>query len=294
MKSWQFYWLIGAGIYNIVWGAIVIIFPDLFFSLADLPIPTYPEIWQCVGMIVGVYGLGYIIAASDPGRHWPIIFVGFLGKIFGPLGFIQSILIGNFNLKFGMTIIFNDMIWWIPFFIILKEKYDSFYREETTKLSLKEVLDFLPNSDEKPNLIIFLRHSGCTFCKSTLAGIQKNRQVLESKYNIILVHQSDPVKFEEIKLRYNLSGLDSISDTQRNLYLYFGFLKGSLSQLFGLKVWWHGLIETLKGHIIGPLDGDGFQMPGVIVIKGHSVFYKYEYKSSADQIPLTELKELEI
>ncbi len=27
----------------------------------------HPEIWQCVGMIVGVYGIGYLIAAVDPG-----------------------------------------------------------------------------------------------------------------------------------------------------------------------------------------------------------------------------------
>ena len=29
-------------------------------------------------MIVGVYGIGYIIAAGNPYKHWPIIFVGLL------------------------------------------------------------------------------------------------------------------------------------------------------------------------------------------------------------------------
>ena len=38
--------------------------------------PRYPQIWQCVGMIVGVYGVGYLVAASDPLRHWPIVLVG--------------------------------------------------------------------------------------------------------------------------------------------------------------------------------------------------------------------------
>lgn len=114
-----------AAIYNIVWGALVILFPQLFFELSDLPIPNYLSIWQCVGMIVGVYGLGYWIAATDPYTHWPIVLVGFLGKIFGPIGFLKEILWGNLNLKFGINIIFNDLIWWIPFFLILKKVYDD-------------------------------------------------------------------------------------------------------------------------------------------------------------------------
>lgn len=109
-----------AAIYNIIWGALIIIFPNALFDYAGLPRMNYPGVWQCVGMIVGVYGLGYWVAASDPVRHWPIVLVGFLGKIFGPIGFLQSLYLGIFNLKFGFTIITNDLIWWIPFFLILK------------------------------------------------------------------------------------------------------------------------------------------------------------------------------
>lgn len=109
-----------AGVYNVLWGALIIFFPHALFDFAGLPRINYPGVWQCVGMIVGVYGLGYWVAASDPIRHWPIVLVGFLGKIFGPIGFLQSLYFGVFNLKFGMTIITNDLIWWVPFFLILK------------------------------------------------------------------------------------------------------------------------------------------------------------------------------
>jgi small multidrug resistance pump len=112
-----------AGVYNILWGAIVILFPHLFFDLAGMPRSNYPEIWQCVGMIVGVYGVGYWIAASDPIRHYPIVLVGFLGKILGPIGFVEALWSGRFSLGFGVNIIFNDLIWWIPFFFILQEKW---------------------------------------------------------------------------------------------------------------------------------------------------------------------------
>ena len=70
-------------------------------------------------MIVGVYGVGYLAAARDPLRHWPIVLVGFMGKIFGPIGFVQTVLAGDIPWAFGIMIIFNDLIWWIPFAGIL-------------------------------------------------------------------------------------------------------------------------------------------------------------------------------
>ena len=62
---WARRWLYAAGIYNLVWGAIVIVFPNALFDLVGAERMRYPEIWQCVGMIVGVYGIGYLIAAHS-------------------------------------------------------------------------------------------------------------------------------------------------------------------------------------------------------------------------------------
>ena len=112
-----------AAFYNLIWGAWVILFPNAMFELLEMEKNNYPEIWQCVGMIVGVYGVGYWIAASDPYRHFPIVLVGFLGKILGPIGFAQALLTNRFPLAFGVIIIFNDLIWWPSFFNLLKEKY---------------------------------------------------------------------------------------------------------------------------------------------------------------------------
>jgi hypothetical protein len=115
-----------AALYNLVWGAFIVLFPHAIFDFAGLPrMANYVGIWQCVGMIVGVYGVGYWIAASDPKRHWPIVLVGLMGKIFGPIGFIQAYFAGEFNAKFGLTILTNDLIWWIPFFMILNLSRDE-------------------------------------------------------------------------------------------------------------------------------------------------------------------------
>lgn len=116
---WTTYTLVVAGIYNLLWGTLVVLFPNALFRWAEMDPPRYPQIWQCVGMIVGVYGIGYLIAASAPARHWPIVLIGLLGKVFGPIGFFLAAMQGELAWRWGITILFNDLIWWIPFTAIL-------------------------------------------------------------------------------------------------------------------------------------------------------------------------------
>jgi small multidrug resistance pump len=111
--------LYAAAAYNGIWGLAAILFPRLLFELAGMAPPTYLELWQCIGMMVGVYGVGYAIAAKDPRRHWAIVLVGLLGKVFGPIGFLQAAWRGTLPWIAGWTILTNDVIWWLPFFLIL-------------------------------------------------------------------------------------------------------------------------------------------------------------------------------
>ena len=115
VANWMKTVLLLAGVYNLAWGAWTILFPTAFFRWAGMELPRYPQIWQCVGMIVGVYGLGYLIASHHPLRHWPIVLVGLLGKIFGPIGFLGAALREELPWSWGVTIVTNDLIWWIPF-----------------------------------------------------------------------------------------------------------------------------------------------------------------------------------
>jgi hypothetical protein len=108
-----------AAIYNLAWGGFVVLYPELPFRWAGMPPPNYPEIWQCVGMMVGVFGVAYAIAARDPIRYWPIVLVGLLGKILGPIGFLHTALQGRLPWRAGWTIVTNDLIWWLPFAVML-------------------------------------------------------------------------------------------------------------------------------------------------------------------------------
>ena len=115
-----------AALYNLLWGTVVVLFPEHSFQWAGFDEPArYPQLWQCIGMIVGVYGIGYGIAAYDYVRHWPIVLVGLLGKIFGPIGFLQAAIAGDLPWTMFRCTLFNDLIWWIPFSLILWRCYQQ-------------------------------------------------------------------------------------------------------------------------------------------------------------------------
>jgi len=122
---WMRWLLIAAGLYNLVWGAFTVLFPGALFDWLHMPQPNYPQFWQCIGMIVGVYGIGYVIAAFDPVRHWPIVLVGLLGKVFGPLGMAQAVWAGTLPRSFAITCLTNDLIWWVPFALLLKHAWNA-------------------------------------------------------------------------------------------------------------------------------------------------------------------------
>lgn len=121
--AWHSKWLWWAAFYNIAFGYWVVIYPNQAFELFNMTPPTYPFVWQSVGMIVGVYGIGYGFAAFNEQRNWLIVFVGWLGKIFGPVGFIYTYMNGEIALIFGTILIFNDLIWYPSFFGIMIRRF---------------------------------------------------------------------------------------------------------------------------------------------------------------------------
>lgn len=166
---WMAVLLILAGVYNLAWGTFIIIWPSQPFAWFGMAAPNYPQLWQCIGMIVGVYGLGYVIAAADPVRHWPIVLVGLLGKLFGPIGFVEAAWRGELPWIFGVTCLTNDLIWWFPFVLILRHAAQVARRGEHADLSFEQVLKATRTADGKdlytlshagPVLLVFLRHFG--------------------------------------------------------------------------------------------------------------------------------------
>lgn len=109
-------WFLAAAIYNALWGVVVLIWPNLLLRLVGMSPLNYPPIMQSVGMMVGVYAIGYWLIAQDPVRYGPFVYIGVLGKLFGPVGLIWAAVHGDLPWSFGWINVTNDIIW-LPAFI---------------------------------------------------------------------------------------------------------------------------------------------------------------------------------
>ena len=106
------FWL--AAVYNVIWGTTVILLPAWTLGLAGIETDAVGRLfWQCIGMFVLVFAIGYVALAREPERYAVFLVIALLGKIFGPIGFAY----GAFYLdalprSLGWTILTNDLLWW--------------------------------------------------------------------------------------------------------------------------------------------------------------------------------------
>jgi hypothetical protein len=65
-----------AGLYNIAWGLYAVYDPQWFFRFTGLAPINHPQIFACLGMVVGLYGIIYLEVARVPERGWLGRFAG--------------------------------------------------------------------------------------------------------------------------------------------------------------------------------------------------------------------------
>ncbi len=297
-KGWMRPLLVVAGIYNILWGGAVLSFPLLPLGLSGIQLPLQQMFVQIIGIITLVFGIGYVVASLNPFRHWVIILVGLLGKMFGVIIFLFYFFKGALPLQAGLIVLTNDIIWLAPFSIILygafeynrrfSEQLNYFYSSRTNVRGLPILTNKGASltllSGQQPVLLVFLRHFGCTFCREALNKLSKERSTIEALgTKIILVHMVDEKTAEERTARYGLNDLNRISDSDCLLYDAFALEKGGFKQLFGLKVLFRGFIAGILGkNYIGAPQGDYTQMPGVFLLYKGDVVKAYRHHTAAD------------
>lgn len=295
-----------AGVYHVLWGASVVFYPCFWFDLGSLSHPNYVQLWQIVGLYEIVFGFGFLMAASNPLRHWRVVLMGFVTKLCVTVGFTYYYLKGVEPAVIFNMVLSNHIFWLIPFLIILYNAYRHQYLLDNEMihlngLEISELLDFYETnqgeslrvlSANQPVMLVFLRHFGCTFCKETLWFIQKLRPEIEAKgTKIILVHMHHESKAAGELTKYKLDDLDRVSDPESMLYKGFNLKRGTLSQVLGFKVWLRGVYLWLtKGAFISSPDGvDTFQMPGIFLIYKGEIIKKYIHLTAADVPPYLEL-----
>lgn len=139
-------------------------------------------------------------------------------------------------------------------------------------------------SRDRRLMLVFLRHTGCPFCREAMADLHRAQSEIERDARLVLVHQApEDAENEEFFRGAGLGDVPRVSDPGRDLYRAMGLERGSLWAVFGPYVWLRSIQAMLSGRRLGRMIGDVFQMPGVFVIENGRVVGAYRHRSQADR-----------
>jgi AhpC/TSA family len=157
--------------------------------------------------------------------------------------------------------------------------------EILTRMTTQTGLNLAQLSNQKPIMLVFLRHFGCQFCRQGMDELaNKRKELAEGGTEIVLVHMAENDVADSYFQKFNLEGIQHISDPNCRYYAAFGLVKGSFTQLFGLQTWIKGFKNANKyGNEMGKHLGDSFQMPGAFMLFKGEVRDQHIHKSVADK-----------
>jgi hypothetical protein len=75
-----------------------------------------------LGIVDGLLGFGYAYAALRLQKAFPFIAIGLAVKVIAPVGWLLAVAAGQLTARTLTVVIFDDIVWWIPFSLFLLER----------------------------------------------------------------------------------------------------------------------------------------------------------------------------
>jgi peroxiredoxin len=143
---------------------------------------------------------------------------------------------------------------------------------------------------QRPLLLAFTRHFGCTQCKEMLDELVSGWERIEKAgLEIAVITQGTPALTAAFAKEF-APGLLCLSDPERKAYAAYGLERGNLFQTFlNPKVWSAVARSRKKGYQIEqpPAGQDAMQMSGTFIISTQGrIELPYYYDHIADHPPL--------
>ena len=135
---------------------------------------------------------------------------------------------------------------------------------------------------EGVNLLVFLRHFGCIFCRETLADVRAARAEKPGFPAPLFFFQGRPAEGRAL-LRSHYPDARAVADPGAEFYEAFGIGRGGLIKLFGPGVWSARSRAAAQGHSQGPRGADVLRMPGVFLARGPEVVWAHDYRHAGDR-----------
>lgn len=285
--------LLVAGLYHLALGIWANAWPFVWFDWLGIERPNHPILWRAMGLVFAALGVGLLLAARSPVRHWPAVLATFLKSCLAIGGSAVAFVNGEIPERGCWIILINDLIWWVPLAVILwatvrahvgirpTRQTPLTIAEASNEYSLSSGETLAEASRDQTLVLVFLRHFGCTFTRQILRGLQElQSEAGQRNARLVLVHMLQSGR--ETTYVGERSGVARIADPRCELYRAFGLGKGGFLELFGPRVWWRGAISVFKGCGVGHLAGDGLQMPGAFLVRNGRIVAARPAHSAAD------------
>ena len=117
---WHAWVLLASAVHSGVWGVFIIALPERSAAVYGFAKPPHElHLWQGSGLFITLLAVGYLLASRNPVQHWGLVLIGLLAKVLGAIGMAQASFFGDVPTKVLWLLPINDVIWWVPFAIIV-------------------------------------------------------------------------------------------------------------------------------------------------------------------------------
>lgn len=123
LKPWMWFLLRFAGTFNLLAGFSMCVLYSEGFHMLGLKKPPLMLPLQLVGVLVGLFGVGYHIVASNPVENRNVLMLGFWSKLLGSVLGIGYVALGKLPPVFLALLFFADIIYLPPFWLIMRRLY---------------------------------------------------------------------------------------------------------------------------------------------------------------------------
>lgn len=120
LLSWMKFVLRFVAIYNVLAGLHMLILRHETYDMIGMAPPDIDFPIQLVGILVGLFGVGYYMVAKSPLENRNVLLLGFWSKFLGSCLGTYYVLRGILPPKFVLVYFFADIIYLIPFYLILR------------------------------------------------------------------------------------------------------------------------------------------------------------------------------
>jgi hypothetical protein len=111
-------WFVGG--YNILAGVTMLCFYHESFKVMGVAKPQMNLPIQLVGMLVGLFGIGYWLVAANPAENRNLLVLGFWSKLLGSALGVYYVAAGKLPLAFLAVLFVSDVAYLPPFYLIMR------------------------------------------------------------------------------------------------------------------------------------------------------------------------------